>query len=262
MKRDIAVVISNSNKKVTPVESINGIKEAGFKNVFIQWYNRDWEYTQQEQLDYAKSQGLNVIFAHLGYQNINNIWLDDESGDILVENYKKDLEMCAKNHIPMVIMHLTSKNEAPMYNEKGLQRIQEIVDFAKKLNIKVAFENTKIKGYLEYVMQNIKNDNVGICYDAGHCHAHFNDEFNYDLFKNKIFAVHLHDNDKSSDQHLIPFDGTIDWEHVISKLRECNYNGPVTLEISYRNDYLKTQVEDFYKKGYETAEHLNKMFEE
>ena len=159
-------------------------------------------------------------------------------------------------------MHLTSKNEAPMYNEKGLQRIQEIVDFAKKLNIKVAFENTKIKGYLEYVMQNIKNDNVGICYDAGHCHAHFNDEFNYDLFKNKIFAVHLHDNDKSSDQHLIPFDGTIDWEHVISKLKECNYKGPVTLEISYRNDYLKTQVEDFYKKGYETAEHLNKMFEE
>lgn len=261
MKRDIAVVISNSNKKVTPIESIDKIKEAGFKNVFIQWYNRDWEYTQQEQLNYAKSQNLNIIFAHLGYQNINNLWVDNESGDALVENYKKDLEMCSKNNIPMVIMHLTSKNEAPMYNEKGLKRIKEIVDFAKKLNIKVAFENTKIKGYLEYVIQNIKNDNVGICYDAGHCHAHFNDEFNYKLFKNKIFAVHLHDNDKSSDQHLIPFDGTIDWKHVISKLKECNYNGPVTLEISYRNEYLQTELKDFYKKGYKIAEQLNKMFE-
>ena len=42
--------------------------------------------------------------------------------------------------------------------------------------MKVAFENTKIKGYLEYVLENIKDDNVGICFDAGHYHVHFDDE--------------------------------------------------------------------------------------
>lgn len=259
--RKIAVVISNSNKKVTPIETIDAIKEAGFENVFVQWYNRDWECSQKEQLEYARKQGLNVIFAHLGYQNINDIWNQDESGDMLVERYKQDLKTCKENDIPMVIMHLTSKQEAPMYNEKGLKRIQEIVDYAKELNIKVAFENTKIKGYLEYVLQNIQNDNVGICYDAGHCHAHFNDEFNYELFKNRIFAVHLHDNDKSADQHLIPFDGTINWNNVVTKLKECNYDGPVTLELSYKNDYLNYNVDDFYKKGYTTGETLRGMFE-
>lgn len=259
--RKIAVVISNSNKKVTPIETIDAIKEAGFENVFVQWYNRDWECSQKEQLEYARKQGLNVIFAHLGYQNINDIWNQDESGDMLVERYKQDIKTCKENDIPMVIMHLTSKQEAPMYNEKGLKRIQEIVDYAKELNIKVAFENTKIKGYLEYVLQNIQNDNVGICYDAGHCHAHFNDEFNYELFKNRIFAVHLHDNDKSADQHLIPFDGTINWNNVVTKLKECNYDGPVTLELSYKNDYLNYNVDDFYKKGYTTGETLRGMFE-
>lgn len=259
--RKIAVVISNSNKKVTPIETIDAIKEAGFENVFVQWYNRDWECSQKEQLEYARKQGLNVIFAHLGYQNINDIWNQDESGDMLVERYKQDLKTCKENDIPMVIMHLTSKQEAPMYNEKGLKRIQEIVDYAKELNIKVAFENTKIKGYLEYVLQNIQNDNVGICYDAGHCHAHFNDEFNYEMFKNRIFAVHLHDNDKSADQHLIPFDGTINWNNVVTKLKECNYDGPVTLELSYKNDYLNYNVDDFYKKGYTTGETLRGMFE-
>ena len=114
---------------------------------------------------------------------------------------------------------------------------------------------------MEYVLQNIQNDNVGICYDAGHCHAHFNDEFNYEMFKNRIFAVHLHDNDKTADQHLIPFDGTINWNNVVTKLKECNYDGPVTLELSYKNDYLNYNVDDFYKKGYTTGETLRGMFE-
>ena len=58
----------------------------------------------------------------------------------------------------MVIMHLTSKKKAPMYGEIGLSRIRKIVEYAKKLDMKVAFENTKIKGYLEYVINNIKDE--------------------------------------------------------------------------------------------------------
>ena len=33
----------------------------------------------------------------------------------------------------------------------------------------------------------------------------------FNKFKNRIFAVHLHDND----QNLLPFDGTIDWNKTI-----------------------------------------------
>lgn len=259
--RDIAVVINNSNTNKTPFETIDTIKKAGFKDVFLQWYNKDWECTQEEQLQYARNLGLNVIFAHLGYKNINSIWEEGIEGDKLVEGYKNDIKVCKENNISMVIMHLTSKSVAPMYNEIGLNRIKEIVDYAKELDIKVAFENTKIKGYLEYIIKNIDNDNVGICYDAGHCHAHFNDEFDYELFKDRIFAVHLHDNDKSDDLHLIPFDGTIDWKKVITKLKECNYDGPVTLELCYRYEYLNMSLEDFYKKGYEVGIKLAEMFE-
>ncbi len=72
--REIAVAIQNDNEKVTPLQTIDAIKKAGFQNVFVQWYNKDWKIGQQEQLDYAKKLGLNIIFAHLGYQNINEIW--------------------------------------------------------------------------------------------------------------------------------------------------------------------------------------------
>lgn len=259
--KKIAVVIHNNNENVTVSETIDAIKKAGFKDVFVQWYNKEWEYSQEEQLKYARKQGLNIIFAHLGYKNINDLWKECDEGNKLVENYKKDIKICKQNNIPMVVMHLTSKKVAPNYNEIGLERIREIVNYAKELDIKVAFENTKIKGYLEYVIQNLDNDNVGICYDAGHCHVHFNDEFSYEMFKNKIFAVHLHDNDKSDDLHLLPFDGTIDWEKVIKKLRDCNYEGPITLEPCYRYDYLNLTLDEFYKKAYEVGKKISNMFD-
>ena len=257
---DVAVVVSNHNEKVNAIETIDAIKKAGFKNVFIQWYNRDWNPTKEEQLKYIRDVGLNVIFAHLEYHDINSIWLPTPEGDLVVESYIKDIKVCKENNIPMVIMHLTRKTIAPMYNEIGLKRLQKIVDYAKSLDIKVAFENTKIKGYLEYVMDNISNDNVGICFDSGHNHAHFNDELDLSRFKDRVFAVHLHDNDQSDDLHLIPFDGTINWGKLINDLKESNYSGPITLELCYRYQYLNMSVDDFYKKGYEVAKKLEEMF--
>lgn len=122
--------------------------------------------------------------------------MEGEIGDQLVDRYKNDIKICKENEIPMVVMHLTGGNKAPEYNETGLKRLQEIVDYAEMLHIKVAFENTKIKGYLDYVMKNITNQNVGICFDSGHYHVHFDDDLDFAKFKNRIFAVHLHDGRK------------------------------------------------------------------
>lgn len=259
--RELAVAIQNANKEVNVIQTIHAIKNAGFNKVFVQWYDKDWEYSQEEQVKLCKELGLDIIFAHLGYQNINEIWKEQKEGEELVERYKNDIKNCKQNGIPMVIMHLTSGKNPPMYNEIGLKRIKKIIQYAKENDIKVAFENTKIPGYLEYVLENIQDENVGICFDAGHYHVHFDDQFNFEFFKNKIFAVHLHDNDKSDDLHLLPFDGTINWEDVIHKLKQYGYNGPVTMELCYRYEYLKMSIEEFYQKGFEIGKQLQKIFE-
>ena len=259
--RELAVAIQNANKEVNVIQTIHAIKNAGFNKVFVQWYDKDWEYSQEEQVKLCKELGLDIIFAHLGYQNINEIWKEQKEGEELVERYKNDIKNCKQNGIPMVIMHLTSGKNPPMYNEIGLKRIKKIIQYDKENDIKVAFENTKIPGYLEYVLENIQDENVGICFDAGHYHVHFDDQFNFEFFKNKIFAVHLHDNDKSDDLHLLPFDGTINWEDVIHKLKQYGYNGPVTMELCYRYEYLKMSIEEFYQKGFEIGKQLQKIFE-
>ena len=258
-KYEPATVIGNYDETCTVLDTIDAVAKAGFKNVFLEWYNENWLISQEEQLKHAREKGLNVIFAHLGYQNINDLWIEEETG--IVDRYKNDIKVCVQNNIPMVIIHLTSHSEAPMYNEKGLNRVREICDYAKSLNIKVAFENTKIKGYLDYVIENIDNDNVGICFDSGHYHAHFNDDLDFAKFKDRIFAIHLHDNDQSGDQHLLPFDGTLDWNKTVKNLKESNYDGPVTLEIHHHRGYAGISLEEFFKKGYEIALKIKKMFE-
>lgn len=249
--------VNNSNKLVTPEETIRAIKNAGFEGVFLQWYNKDWEFFQEKQLKLCRELGLDVEFVHLGYKGINKIWESGEEGEILVQNYLKDLDVCRANNINLVIMHLTSHSIAPKPSLIGINRFQKIVDYAEKLNIKVAFENTKIWGYLEYVFEHIKNPNAGVCFDSGHYHAHFNDNYSWERFKDKIFALHLHDNDKTDDLHLLPFDGTLDWIDITSKIKQSNYNGPVTLESCYRYDYLNLSVEEFYKQALERAKQLN-----
>ena len=251
--RELAVVVNNKNKEINPKDMIDTIYKVGFRNIFLQWYNDDsLKMLQEEQLEYARKIGLNVAFVHLGYKRINDIWdetLQEEEVSKVVDEYIEDIKACSKYGIDLVIMHLTSKSIAPKYNEKGLSRIKKIVDAAEKYNVRIAFENTKIEGYLEYVFTNIDSNNIGLCYDAGHCHAHFKDKFNYKFFENRIFAVHLHDNFGELDEHLLPFDGTIDWPHVMDKLEKCNYNSYITLEIAYKKEYLNMSMEEFYSEG-------------
>lgn len=260
--RDIAIVVQNQNEEVSVLDTINAIKTNNFKNVFIQWYNKDWEHSQEKQLKIVKDLNFNIIFAHLGYSEINSIWLEGEKGDKLVEEYKNDFNTCKNNGIDLVIMHLTTHKISPEYNELGLNRIRKICEYAKKIGVKIAFENTRKQGFLEYVLGNITDDNIGICFDIGHYHTHFKDEFNFEFFKDRIFAVHLHDNDGTGiDEHLLPFDGNINWEGTIKKLVECNYKGPVTMESCYRKEYLNISLDEFYRRAYERGEKIAEIFD-
>lgn len=254
--------VSNDNKVYSPLQTITAIKQAGFDGVFLQWYNKEQDISQEEQLKLCKSLGLEVPFVHLGYKTINSIWDSESSeGDKLVQSYINDLEVCKKNGVDMVVMHLTSKLNAPLYNLTGIKRFKEIIDHAQKLNMRIAFENTKIWGYLEFLFSYISNENIGICFDIGHCHCHFNDKFSWDLFENKIFALHLHDNDISDDQHLLPFDGTINWQQMMKNLKKANYTGDIILESIYSDNYTNIDINTFYNEAFKRAKEIEKMLD-
>ena len=252
--------VQNENENVSVKDTIKAIKEAGFDGVFVQWYNKDWEVSQEEQLKFCKEVGLEVPFVHLNYNRIRDIWADGPAGDEVIEEYIDDLNKCKEYGINLVMMHVIPYGIKPEKNIIAVKRYQRIVDYAEKLGIKVAFENTRYFGFLEYIFEYIKNDNVGICFDSGHYHCHFKDKFSWNLFRDKIFILHLHDNNGEWDEHKLPFDGNLDWNDVANKLKDANYKGVISLESCYRKDYANNMdVYEFYKRSFESAKKIDQL---
>ena len=251
--------VQNENENTDIISTLNAIKNAGFDGVFIQYYHQGWKISELEQFKKCKELGLKVEFAHLGYDDLKYMWLEGEKGEQLTQQYIEDLQFCKDNNINSVVMHLTTKEKIEQPNIVGLERFKKIVLKAKELGIKVCFENKRVIEPLKKAIEYINLDNLGVCFDSGHLHCHNSDNFDWDYFKNKIFAVHLHDNDGSCDQHKLPFDGNIDWKNLLEKLHNAGYKGPITLESIYKNDYLNLSVEEYYKQAYKKANQLKQI---
>lgn len=258
--KDLAIAIRNYNND-NYSEIVDSIKNAGFKNVFVEWYDDDI-ILQEKILNYVREKDLNVLFAHLGYQNPNVLWKDDVSGDKEVDRYLRDLDICKEKGFDLVIIHPTYGYDDPGITEIGLKRIRKIVEYADDLGIKVAFENVELNGYLEAIVNNVDLSNLGICFDVGHCNLFFNGEFNVDFFKDKVLAIHLHDNYKKVDDHNLPFDGTVDWKKAIKQIQGLNYQGYIVLECGYKSLYSNISISEYYNLAYERGLEIINMFNE
>lgn len=257
--KELAIAIRNYDKD-NYKQIIDCIKNTGFKNVFIEWYNYDYEL-QENILKYVRKSGLNVIFAHLGYQNANAIWLDGEFGDRELERYINDINICKNNGIDLVIIHPTRKYDDPGVSKIGIERVKKLVEYGEKIGVRIAFENVELEKYLSSINDNIQSDNLGICFDIGHCNLFFGGEIDTDKYKNRVFAIHLHDNFKEKDDHNLPFDGTVDWDRAIKQLKELNYNSYITVESGKNDFYENLSYQEYYELAYQRGMELIRMID-
>jgi sugar phosphate isomerase/epimerase len=77
---------------------------------------------------------------------------------------------------------------------------------------------------------------LGIHIDTGHSHLLGNLMRIVELAGDRLFSLHIHDNHGQRegghwDEHLIPGEGDIDWERLLSTLASVNYNGALVVEV-------------------------------
>lgn len=209
------------------------IKEENFKGVFL-FYSEDID----EVAKVVRSEGLDIETIHLPFENCNHLWLETPLGEEYIERTKKGILAAARNKINTVIFHISSKNNPPIYNELGINRIRDILDLAQEVDVNFAVENLRRLDYLDYIFEKLDSPKLKFCFDSGHANAFTKniETFEFEKYKDKLICVHLHDNDESHDSHLTPFKGNIDWIKLASNLRKINYKGPLTSEAILKGD--------------------------
>ncbi|HWF84382.1 MAG TPA: sugar phosphate isomerase/epimerase family protein [Vicinamibacterales bacterium] len=116
--------------------------------------------------------------------------------------------------------------------------IEALADLAVPLGVRVALEvipnELSRAGSLVHFVDELDRPDVGICLDFGHAHLDGDLVDTIDIVSEHLAAVHVHDNRGRGDDHLVPFEGTIDWPGALTGIQKVGYDGPLVLEIEDR----------------------------
>ena len=145
-----------------------------------------------------------------------------------IDELKRSLELIEWLPLDHVVMHLGNPDDrfSPVLFEYAYAAIALVRNYA---GVPVMIENipneiSTIDRILEFKSA-AQVPEVGICYDTGHGHLQkIKDGFEH------IHAMHVHDNHGKDDEHLWPFEGTINWPGLIEKLHIAKYKGPFIFE--------------------------------
>jgi L-ribulose-5-phosphate 3-epimerase len=118
--------------------------------------------------------------------------------------------------------------------------------------------------FAEYLDALDRNYFVG-CLDVGHCGIIGQNaaDMIYTLGKDRLNALHIHDNDHVNDLHTLPMTQSIDFKSIMKALKDIGYEGELTLEA---DNFLKGFPKDLLPEAslfmLKTAKQLIKMYEE
>ncbi len=81
---------------------------------------------------------------------------------------------------------------------------------------------------------------VGICLDFGHAHMDGDLVDAIETVSEHFATTHVHDNRGRADDHLVPFEGTIDWPAALTAIQKVGYDGPLIFEIAAHGSTKET----------------------
>jgi len=238
------------------------IRQAGFDGVLLGWIEQYERPDYRDQPELARREGLLAENVHVDFFNASHIWEDTPEGQAVFEYYLKCADDCAASEIPAMVLHASYGMEQAPASELGLERFKHIADRAERRGVNVAVENMcTAEGIAKAscVLEHIDSPRLGFCFDSGHYNARRVPEMDMlARFGHRLMALHLHDNDGTDDQHLLPFDGTTDWPAQMRSIAATGFRGATALEVFYRGDEAMPP-EEFLARAYERAVRLEAL---
>ena len=269
-KQKIGISIENQYA-VSMVQVLQMIKNVGFEAISPAWKSAE---DLAEIADTAKKLGLELQSLHAPFGKAANMWSSDEN---MASPVKKEvfeiIDSCSYFQIPVLVIHAWIGFDYQFEKEAlYFENFDEIVGYAEKKNIRIAFENTEGEEYLGALMEHFeKNDTVGFCWDSGHEMCYNRSDDLLGKFGDRLIMTHLNDNLGISrfdgkifwtdDLHLLPFDGIADWNDNVLRLQKSRYMPILNFELSihskpnrHENDiYMQMSLEQYFTEAYKRA---------
>lgn len=226
---------------------------------------------------------MTIQSLHAPHKGIALLWEPDSpASSPVLTNILRCIDACARFQVPILVVHgwqglSYSFPETPL----DFRHFDAIVSYAREKGVSVAFENLEGEEYLNALLTRYENcAHVGFCWDSGHDHCYPHETDFLDRFGRRLMMTHLNDNwglrnpagipSGNDDLHFLPFDGNLQWDLAISRLKNAPKQKILNFEIKTRShsadpkDLIYTQLspEEFFQKAGQRARRIAQMYEE
>lgn len=252
------------------IESMRRCKAAGFDTLDLnmcamlpgktEFNKEDWRTRVDKIREEAEKLGIVFSQSHPPYR-LSKFphFKTKEEEDYFDEITRRSIIISGMLGIKWAVMHPVTACENAEYSlEEDIASNHEVFDavieLAGKENVGIAFENMADRdnkrrfgatvSELKSLVDSFGDAKVGVCWDIGHGNRMYVDSVRPIKEMGKyIKALHVDDNHGGSDEHLVPFLGSINWEGVMNALTEIGYEGDFVYEIKL-NDYMPDALKD------------------
>ncbi|MBU0478254.1 sugar phosphate isomerase/epimerase [bacterium] len=185
--------------------------------------------------------------CHGPYIDLNPGSEDPKVRSLVRERFVQSIQFCSKMDIKNLVLHtgyspVFHESIKDIWFETSLDLWKEIKTIAEEKEIKIAIENC-LESSPEIVVRllnEIGSENFGMCFDVAHFNV-FGDKpvlDYFDICTDRIFEVHLSDNNGDKDSHLAFGKGNINFQQLFHRLKEKNLNPIITVEAMSIEDVI------------------------
>ena len=159
-----------------------------------------------------------------------------------VDEIKRALDVAEYLPFPFLVQHMGSSRDTADERrfDAAFSSLEHLHIFAKERGVTLALENTPgelaTPAHLRQFIVGTRLTDVRMCFDIGH--AHIGDGVLASLEPMREFLVtsHIHDNHGDKDEHLPPYEGTIEWKTALPALPA---NLPLVMELKEKPAYAE-----------------------
>jgi sugar phosphate isomerase/epimerase len=154
-----------------------------------------------------------------------------------VDEIKRALEVAERIPVRYLVQHLGRGRQSadPRKFDAAFTSLEHLVVFAKARGVTIAIENTPDElgspGSLQRFLADTHLHDLRLCFDIGHAHIEDGVGVSFETMRDRVVTTHIHDNHGDKDEHLLPYEGTIDWDAALSAFATAQAPIPFVLEL-------------------------------